>query len=159
MFKKLFIIISTLALLTGCSKPQSLPALELKNLAGETISLSSYKGKTLLIDFWATWCPPCRDSFPWMNEMQNKYKDQGLEIVAISLDHDKKAVERFTTKIPPAFTVLLDPTSLSARSYKVIGMPMSFLYDKNGILVEKHVGFSLQKTDLYEASIKKALAR
>ena len=135
------------------------PEFNLSGLNSETIELSNYKGKVVYLDFWATWCGPCRKSFPWMNEMQKKYQSQGLEIIAVSLDAKKKMVETFLKKYPADFTIALDPDGESGDSYKVRVMPSSYIIDRNGDIIERHMGFRTKDKDKLEEMIKSVLSK
>ncbi len=126
--------------------------------SGVEISLGDYKGKLLYIDFWASWCAPCLQSFPWMNEMQTRYADQGLQIVAINLDLEKALTDDFLAKTKPLFPIGYDPQGVISRQFNVVGMPNSFLFDGEGNLVSSHVGWRLKDVEKYEASLVAALA-
>ena len=119
--------------------------------------LDHYRGKVVLIDFWASWCGPCRQSFPWMNEMHAKYQDDGLVIVAVNVDNDLAAANRFLSDYPTNFQVHFDEDKSLARKYEVIAMPSSFLIGRDGKVVEQHLGFKVMKQDEYEAAIRSAL--
>lgn len=136
----------------------SLPLVQAAQLTDKNMSLEDYRGKTLLLDFWASWCGPCRASFPWMNEMQSKYQDQGFEVVAINLDMRPELAYAFLEQIPAEFHVLLDEDALLPDAFNVIGMPTSYLIDKEGRLRAQHVGFQEAKVNEYEAGIKALLA-
>jgi thiol-disulfide isomerase/thioredoxin len=134
------------------------PEFDLPSADGQ-VSLSSLRGKVVYVDFWATWCVPCRKSFPWMNEMLERYQDKGLEIVAINLDEDRGNVPRFLEKYPAKFTVLFDPEGESAGKYQVKGMPSSYLIDRKGQLISSHVGFRNEDKEELESQIRAALRR
>lgn len=136
----------------------SLPLVKDAQLTDQKMSLKDYRGKTLLVDFWASWCGPCRASFPWMNEMQAKYQDQGFEVVAINLDLRPELAYAFLTQIPANFPVLLDENAQLPDAFNVIGMPTSYLVDKEGRLRAQHVGFQEAKIADYEAGIQALLA-
>ncbi|WP_052701822.1 TlpA disulfide reductase family protein [Marinomonas sp. S3726] len=136
----------------------SLPLVTDAKLTEKSMRLADYKGKTLLVDFWASWCGPCRASFPWMNEMQAKYQDQGFEVVAINLDLRPELALGFLTKIPANFPVLLDEDAQLPDAFNVIGMPTSYLIDKEGRLRAQHVGFQEARVAEYEAAIQMLLA-
>lgn len=123
----------------------------------ESVDLTQYKNRIVYLDFWASWCGPCKKSFPWLNEMQEKYRDRGLVIIAINLDRDKQRAEQFLTKIPAQFLLYSDPTGELGRKYQLQGMPSSYIFDGDGKLAEKHVGFKQSDTDLYERNIVKLL--
>jgi len=115
--------------------------------------LEENKNKVIYIDFWASWCIPCRQSFPWMNNMQEKYKAQGLTIISINLDQDKINADEFLAEIPSNFPVLFDPKGKLAKKFKLKGMPNSFIINRQGELVSKHVGFNDEKKIQFEEEI------
>lgn len=121
------------------------------------IQLSKLKGKIVYVDFWASWCVPCRKSFPWMNKMHAKYESQGLEIIAISLDDDEAMAYKFLKKMPALFTVAYDTKGTIAELYDVQVMPTSYLIDRNGKLLLTHKGFKTKHEDKMEAELVKAL--
>ncbi len=114
------------------------PEITLPDAKDSSISLSSFKGKVVLVDFWASWCAPCRQSIPSVIKLHNKYKERGFEVVAVSIDDSKadwqKAVKYFKIK----YTSLIDVAgwaSKAAASYAVEGIPASFLLDRSGKIV------------------------
>ncbi|HHI92106.1 MAG TPA: TlpA family protein disulfide reductase [Gammaproteobacteria bacterium] len=123
------------------------------------ISLKDFKGRVVYLDFWATWCPPCRKSFPWMDEMHERYKDEGLSIIAVSVDKKRGQIEQFVKKTEPAFIVAHDPTGKVAKSYKIRAMPTTYLIDRNGQLVMTHMGFRSKDKDKLEATIQSLLEK
>lgn len=125
------------------------------HLHAADIDLSAHKGKVIYLDFWASWCGPCKESFPWMNELAQKYPD--VKVIAVNLDKEKKDADAFLAKYPAQFEVLFDPSGKSAESYKVKGMPYSIIIDKNGKQIESHIGFSKEKSKEYILQIKKLL--
>ena len=125
--------------------------------AADALNLSDYRGKVLVLDFWASWCVPCRRSFPWMNEMQQKYSGDGLVIIAVNLDKHASDAMSFLEVYPANFTIFYDNERQLAHEYKVQAMPSSFLIDRNGVVIESHLGFKVAKTDAYEAAIVSAL--
>lgn len=125
----------------------------LPTLTGETMTLSDYKGHVVLLDFWASWCGPCRESFPWMNEIQAKYADQGLKVIAINLDQDPQLARDFINRTPAHFSILLDSQAQMPDAFGVIGMPTSYLIDTDGKIRDQHVGFHSNRTASYEQQI------
>lgn len=119
--------------------------------------LSDASGKVVYLDYWASWCGPCRQSFPWMNEMQAKYGGQGLQIVAVNLDAKAEDAQRFLASQPAMFTVLFDPKGLTPRQYGVKGMPSSFLIGRDGVVVARHMGFREVDRSALESQIETAL--
>lgn len=103
--------------------------------------LEAYAGKVVLVDFWASWCSPCLQSFPWMNELQQKHGGEGLVIVAVNLDQDRELADAFLGKTPAGFRVEFDPAGTVARQFNVQAMPTSFLIDRRGQVRVRHAGF------------------
>ncbi|WP_075593366.1 TlpA disulfide reductase family protein [Pseudoalteromonas sp. PAB 2.2] len=120
--------------------------------------LSQNKGKVVLLDFWASWCSPCRRSFPWLIEMQNTYREQGLTIIAVNIDVERADAEKFLTDFAVNFNIIYDPDAVIGRQYQLKGMPSSFLIDKEGIVRYQHTGFVIDKLDQYEQHIKTLIA-
>jgi cytochrome c biogenesis protein CcmG/thiol:disulfide interchange protein DsbE len=125
--------------------------------AADALNLSDYQGKVVVLDFWASWCVPCRRSFPWMNEMQEKYREEGLVVIAVNLDNQASDAEAFLQKYPAKFSIHYDHERQLARQYAVEAMPSSFLIGRDGTVKERHLGFKVAKTDEYEAAIVAAL--
>ncbi len=119
---------------------QKAPDFTLKDLRGNHVTLSSLKGKVVLLNFWATWCPPCVAEMPELNKLYRKMASRGLEIVAVSTDSSVESPMEFVKKNNIAFTVLYDETHAATRLYKVFSMPTTFLIDKHGVVVEKFFG-------------------
>ena len=135
------------------------PNFSLPTLDGGTVELAKHKGEVVYIDFWATWCPPCRKSFPWMEEMHKKYEDLGLKIIAISLDGKRAPVELFLKSMPASFTIAHDPQGKSADTYKLKGMPTSYLIDRDGNIQSSHTGFRESDKQKLEKHMKKLLTQ
>ena len=127
------------------------------NAADSAFDTDQYSGKVVLLDFWASWCQPCLRSFPWMNEMQRKYGSDGLVIVAVNVDNDRAAAQRFLAENPARFRVQFDEDKAMAREYEIVAMPSSFLIGRDGKLVEQHLGFKVLQQEDYEAAIRSAL--
>ncbi|HEU4851181.1 MAG TPA: TlpA disulfide reductase family protein [Telluria sp.] len=131
--------------------PFSLPG------SGGTVSLDAYRGKFVYVDFWASWCAPCKRSFPWMGELQRRYADQGLVVVAINVDASRADADRFLAATPPAFAVAFDPTGATPKHYAIKGMPSSVLVDPQGKVVFQHAGFTADTPRELEAKIGQAV--
>ena len=121
--------------------------------------LSAYQGKVVMLDFWASWCIPCKKSFPWLNEMQAAKESQGLVIIGINVDEDSADAESFLQKYEAKFKLEFDPEGQYASFYDIPGMPTSLIFDRDGELVHTHAGFKLSNTDDYEAAIDSTLAQ
>ena len=118
------------------------------------VELNNYRGQIVYVDFWASWCQPCRKSFTWMNKMQSLYGDEGFSVIAINLDESRPKADKFLQQIPAKFDVVFDPQGNTAESYKVKAMPSSYLIDKNGNLVHANLGFRGNDEDALEAKIR-----
>jgi cytochrome c biogenesis protein CcmG/thiol:disulfide interchange protein DsbE len=123
----------------------------------DKLDLTHYPNKVIYLDFWASWCGPCRKSFPWLNSMQEKYKEKGLVVIGINLDRDINTAQAFLKNTPANFLLYSDPNSEFAKKYQLIGMPSSYLISADGQISERHVGFKQSKVALYEANIVKLL--
>lgn len=124
----------------------------------QSLDLSAYKGKVVYLEFWASWCGPCRMAFPWMNTMQEKYGPKGFVVVTVNLDRKKADAEKFLKEIPASFEVRYDPEGKYAAMYGLKAMPSSFIYDRGGKLRESHVGFRKDEAAKVEKSIEALLA-
>ena len=134
-------------------KSEALAPLTTLSLGADQLDLQNYRGKVVLLDFWASWCGPCRQSFPWMNLVYEKYKDQGFAIIAINLDQEKKAAAGFLAAVPAFFKILYDPVGSSAEQMAVRGMPVSYLIDRKGHVSHRLIGFNSAKKKEHEAHI------
>ena len=119
------------------------PDFALKTLDGNTVRLSEYRGqKVVLINFWATWCPPCRLEMPTMQQIYSEYKAKGFEILAINIEPDaKQEIRDFIRELRLTFPIALDPDMKVSRKYHLIGLPVSILIDRQGIVRAKDVGY------------------
>lgn len=137
---------------------QPAPAFTLPSLAQDKpTALKQFAGKVVYVDFWASWCAPCRVSFPELNKLHEKLKAQGFEVVAINLDEDKANAEKFLKEIPVNFTVLRDSTGEWADQFVVESMPTSFIIDKKGMVTHIHHGFTTADVAELEQKIKTLL--
>ena len=142
----------------GADPGERAPAFALPNAAGETLALERLRGQVVYVDFWASWCGPCRRSFPWMNEMNRKYAAKGLAIVAINVDKKRADAERFLAQIPAEFTVVFDAPGAVPAAYAVKGMPSSYLIDANGRVAVVEQGFRDESRAVLEEKIRALLA-
>ena len=149
-------------------KGKPAPAFTLEDLGGKKVSLADYKGKAVLINFWATWCGPCKIETPWLVELRNQYAGQGFEVLGISTEGDdlapddkaawvkeKAAIAKFVKEEKMPYPVLINGDSLSKPYGGLDSMPTSFYVDRNGTIVAAQMG--LTSKDDMEANIRKAL--
>jgi len=122
--------------------PKPAPALKLKDLDGKTHDLAQLRGKVVLINFWATWCPPCRREMPSMERLAQAFKGRPLVVLAVDVGEDADTIEAFTSQLDtvPTFPILLDTRSRSMQSWKVAGLPTTFLVDRQGRIVASAIG-------------------
>ena len=106
-----------------------------------TIRVADYRGKVVYLDFWASWCPPCRESCPFMNELQRELGDKGLQIIAVSVDKAPEDARRFLERYPPQFDIVLDPTWTCPSAYLLQGMPTTYIIDRSGVIRVVQIGF------------------
>lgn len=120
--------------------------------------LGAVAGKVVWVDFWASWCEPCRRSFPWLNAMHRKYHDRGLQIIAVNLDKERGLAEKFLAEVPAEFELRYDSAGTLAEQFAVQAMPSSYLLDGAGNVVVRHFGFKSADSEQYERAIAAALA-
>lgn len=162
LFSRLFATLSVaLTLLTGpaqaLDKGAAAPEIALKTLSGEAIKLSSLKGKVVLIDFWASWCAPCRESMPFLEKLSQSYKGQGLVVLGVNIDNDVAAARKFLKEMPVSFQVVNDAEKQVAKAYGPPTMPSSYIIDKRGVVHVVHAGFRRADAAKIEAEIKSLL--
>jgi cytochrome c biogenesis protein CcmG, thiol:disulfide interchange protein DsbE len=137
---------------------QQAPDFDLQGKQGN-VKLSDYKGKTVYLDFWASWCGPCKQSFPWMNDMHAKYASQGFAVVGINVDAKQSDATSFLEQTPAKFDVAFDARGSSPRSYGIKGMPSSVLIGPDGKVLAIHAGFKDEERGPLEEKIKSALKK
>jgi cytochrome c biogenesis protein CcmG/thiol:disulfide interchange protein DsbE len=142
MKSPLISLLMALALLTAvpAQAQKAAPDFTLQGDKGSVV-LSAHQGEVIYLDFWASWCAPCRESFPWMNSLQKKYGKRGLKIIAVNLDKERNNTRAFIEATTPGFTIAYDPEGSIAEHYGVMGMPSSYLIDRNGKVHSSHIGF------------------
>lgn len=132
----------------------SAPDFTLDSASGENIRLSEQVGEVVMINFWASWCGPCREEMPLLDELHQKYEMMGFKLLGINLDENRKDAEALLKQIPVSFPVLFDPESEISRLYDVSAMPTTILIDRDGNLRQLHKGYQAGFEDKYEADIK-----
>lgn len=122
------------------------------------LDLGAYRGKVVYVDFWASWCGPCRQSFPWLDNLVHEYASQNFVVIGVNVDKDRDRAERFLNETPAEFPIVYDPKGELATIYKVAGMPSGILIDRAGHVRFQHSGFSDKQKGLYEEQLQKLLA-
>jgi cytochrome c biogenesis protein CcmG, thiol:disulfide interchange protein DsbE len=143
--------------------PLALTCFALGAAAGDTASdpldLARYRGKVVLLDFWASWCEPCRHSFPWLNAMHARYADRGLIVIGVNVDRDRAEADRFLHDVPATFQIVYDPAGALASRFELPGMPVSYIIGRNGDVVRHHIGFRSGLSDDREAELQQLLEK
>jgi thiol-disulfide isomerase/thioredoxin len=103
--------------------------------------MEAFRGKVVYLDFWATWCPPCRKSMPALNQLRNELEPSGFEVVAINLDEKQDDAKQYLKKYPVNYPIIFDSTASCAKVYELKGMPTSYLIDRQGVIRDVHVGY------------------
>jgi len=134
------------------------PDINLPGMNGN-VQLESLKGKVVYLDFWASWCLPCKKSFPWMYDIKQSYADQGFEILAVNLDKDKALADAFLKEMKINFKVAFDESGETASDYKLRGMPSSYLIGRDGKVYASHIGFRDDDKAKLEQAIKSLLSK
>lgn len=134
---------------------QAAPSFQLPAWKGDIMSLQQYQGKVILLDFWASWCGPCRQSFPLFNQLYKDLKEKDFVILAVNIDEDQKDALKFLEEVPVDFAIGFDPKGKTPESYGLKGMPTSFVIGKNGKIAKVIEGFT--PTELVE--IKKEVIK
>jgi cytochrome c biogenesis protein CcmG, thiol:disulfide interchange protein DsbE len=134
------------------------PPFSLATAHGDTIALPQLRGRVVYVDFWASWCAPCRRSFPWMNEMQQRYGDRGFTIVAINVDRRRADADQFLQANIARFAVVYDGEGVTPLAYSVAGMPSSYLIDARGTVVNIEQGFRDDRKAALEDQIRSLLS-
>ncbi len=147
------------ALSVGDTAPDfQLSAMPDARTGNAVLSLRELRGRVVYLDFWASWCGPCKQSFPWMNSLQQRYGAQGLQVVAVNLDERNEDARRFLARMPPQFRVAFDGAGDTPRRYAILGMPTSVLIGPDGRVLKVHSGFNADDAAALESAIQQALS-
>jgi len=123
----------------------------------DELQLEKYRGQVVYLDFWASWCSPCKDSFPWLNQLQKKYHDKGVVVIGINLDTDRAKADEFLKSTPAQFPVVFDSGGALAKKFGVQGMPYAVILGRDGKVGHSHIGFHADKTKDYEQALQGVL--
>lgn len=132
--------------LVAATAATTAPAAEWRAADGTMVRMADAKGKVTLVDFWASWCPPCQESFPALDLIQRDYRTRDVEVIAVNVDERQKDADAFLASHPHQMLVVFDPRGESPKAFQVRGMPSSFVIDRKGTIRYSHQGYS-QGTD------------
>jgi thiol-disulfide isomerase/thioredoxin len=141
LFLLLFLTVfypSTQAIEINAQAPSCPAMLELENAP---LDLQEYRGKVIYLDFWATWCPPCKKSMPFLNTLHNELFNQGFEVIAINVDEDSEDARQLLQQHPVDYAIAMDPSGECPKAYELMAMPSAYLIDRQGIIRNIHLGF------------------
>lgn len=116
------------------------PDVAIHDLSGKPFSLASLRGKVVVLDFWASWCAPCRKSFPFLNSLQDRHAGEGLQVVGLTLEEDDEGVRKFLEAVPARFTIVRDPSERAGEEFGVVAMPTTILIDRDGRIAARFEG-------------------
>ena len=137
--------------------PKAAPNVTAQSIDGQPVTLSNFKGKVLLVDFWASWCTPCKTSFPALDALYKEYQPLGLEVLAINLDERRRDADAFLAAHPHGMIVLFDQKGASPAMFGVRGMPSSFLIDRVGNIRFTHMGYTASVAASYRRELLQLL--
>ena len=143
----------------ACAVGDNAPSFALKDLNGNTVTLDSFKGKVVFLDFWASWCGPCKEELPELELLYKKYGKDGFEVIGVSVDKSESNVAEFLNKRPVSFTILTNIKGDVAEAYGLPGMPTGYIIGKDGKIQHRHVGFTKAFLPVYEKEIVELLKK
>ena len=154
--------LSFVVLHTGFAQDIGKPYLDFNavTVSGTPFKLSDMSGKVIFLDFWASWCKPCKEEFPYLINMYNGLKDTSFMVVAVNVDNDKEKLNNFISNLGAEvpFTIIFDKEGKLPDLYKLDAMPTSFIIDKKGVIKFKHTGFELSDKETYKKEINDLLS-
>ena len=144
--------------LGAAAEPKTVPHVVVQRADGGTEALDAHKGRVLLVDFWASWCIPCRTAFPALDVLYQEYEPRGVDVVAVNLDERRRDADTFLMDRPHHMPVLFDPKGVSPAAFGLTGMPSSYLIDRAGTIRFTHQGYSGNVHEAYRRELEQLLA-
>lgn len=140
--------------LSAAMKQSAAPDFTLKSVDGENLKLSEHRGEVVLINFWASWCGPCRQEMPILSELHDKYKSLGFTVLGVNVEEDPGKAMKLLEEQPVSFPVLLDSNSVVSKQYDVVAMPSTVIVDRNGNMRYLHKGYKPGLEDVYLQQVR-----
>ncbi len=150
--------IKAMGLSEVAAKPTA-PDFTVADLAGKAVKLSSFKGRWVILNFWATWCPPCRVEMPSMEALWKDFKNTGLAMLAVSTGEDAATVNNFVKSNPYSFSILVDQDNVAGELYQIASIPTTYLIDPNGVVVAGKIGLHDWNSPAVRQVVKELLAK
>jgi peroxiredoxin len=151
------IVVATTAFAAGGDAGAPAPAFTLTALSGQQAALSQYQGQVVMVNFWATWCGPCQQEMPLLDQMYKKYKQAGFTLIGVNVDKDAPTVKELLARKPVSFPVLLDPANQVSKAYHVDDMPSSVIIDRKGEIRYIHRGYKPGDENEYQDRIRQLI--
>ena len=151
-------LIACLAATAAAADDRAAPSIEMRSFKGVRVRLSDYQGKIVLLKLWASWCPDCVASFTSLEALQRQYKAKGFEVIAVSVDGERKDAERFLKTRPYSLTGMFDPRARVAAAFGATGIPTAYLIDRRGRIRFSHEGLATSDDAVYRRHIDELLA-
>lgn len=148
------VVILATSVVSAGLKPSSAPDFTLKSVTGENLRLSEYRGEVVLINFWASWCGPCRQEMPILSELHDKYRALGFTVLGINVEADSGKARKLLQELPVSFPVVFDADSVVSRQYDVVAMPSTVLVDRDGNIRFLHKGYKAGLEAVYQQQIR-----
>ena len=140
--------------MTVSAASETAPDFTLKSATGANLKLSEFRGEVVLINFWASWCGPCRQEMPLLSELHEQYRDLGFTVLGVNVEEDTRQARKLLEAAPVSFPVLFDSDSTVSREYNVAAMPSTMLVDRNGMLRYLHKGYKPGEEDIYLEKVR-----
>jgi peroxiredoxin len=150
----------TLAVAAAAAEPGTqAPGFTAKTFDGKDVSLADYRGKVVFVDFWASWCSPCRESLPLYDKLAADFGAEDFAIIAVNLDETAADARKFMAQHPVRYTIVQNPQGDIPKAFGVSGMPSSYLIDRDGTIRQRHIGFDKKDVQLLRAEVAKLLGK
>lgn len=147
-FKRFIIGLSLCIVIADVSAEQAHAEIELRHFHNsDALKLSDLKGRVIYLDFWASWCKPCKKSFPFMNQLHQTYPPEHFKVIAINLDEFPEDAQKFLNALPAQFDIYTDPQKQLVDILKLPGLPVAYIIDREGNIKGRHIGFNERKKD------------